>query len=96
MKGQLSPVRPAAVPEAKPRLFDASGVFLRRVLPAQAEELTAAGLAEWRGRDLRCVAAQGQLRRGLDGLTVTMRETADNSRGCYSYVTRTLPEVVRR
>ncbi|MBI4891575.1 MAG: hypothetical protein HY821_13200 [Acidobacteria bacterium] len=95
MTAATLPVRPVAVSKGKLRLFDASGIFLRRVLPAQADELLAAGLAEWRGRDLRFVAVEGKLCRGLDGLTVTKRETSENPRGCYTYSTRTLLEVNR-
>lgn len=86
-----SPVRREPVPERKVRLFGADGTFLLRISADQEDELLAAGLAEWRGRDLRMIYLDSPVRRGLDGMSVTNRETDENARGCYSYATRTLP-----
>ncbi len=84
------PVPRERVSTPKLRLFAANGQFLQRTTPAQCEALLTAGLAERRGNDLRMVAME--MRRGLDGLYVTRRETAVNARGCYSFATRTMPD----
>lgn len=95
MRASNSPAAEKAHSGRRVRLFDGVGGFLRTVSACQADELVAVGLAEWRGDLLRFVAAQAQFRRGLDGLKVNRRETADNARGCYTYPTRTLLEVTQ-
>lgn len=75
-------VRREPVPERKLRLFGADGTFLMRIDIAQSDELLAAGLAEWRGRDLRMIFLDSPVRRGLDGLhTVKHSEGVKNCRG---------------
>ncbi len=63
-------VAAATVPQGssagKLRLFAARGGFMRRVDRRQADELIAAGLAEWRGSDLRMIELE-RYRRGLNG-----------------------------
>jgi hypothetical protein len=77
------------VSAAKVRLFAPDGAFLMRATSEQVDKLLAAGLAEWRGRDLRMIGESW--RRGLDGLRVTKSETPENARGVFSFATRTLP-----
>ena len=87
----LEPSVRASSPVHKPRIrvFAADGRFVIRACPDQADKLLAAGLAEWRGRNLRLIGTPG--RRGLDGLRVILHETPENARNCYSFATRTLP-----
>jgi hypothetical protein len=86
----------ASVPQAarasagRVRLFGADGGFLRRVDSAQADELAATGLAEWRGSELRMIGLE-RYRRGLDGAWVHRVETFDNPRGCYTFRRGVMP-----
>jgi hypothetical protein len=80
----------ARVSIGKVRLFAADGAFMRRVDCLQADELAAAGLAEWRGDSLRMIELE-RYRRGLNGACVHRAETSDNVRGCYTFGRGVLP-----
>lgn len=71
-------------------LYAAAGGFLRRINLAQADELIAAGLAEWRGDDLRMIALE-RYRSGLNGARVHCRETQDNTRNNWAFGRGVLP-----
>jgi hypothetical protein len=91
MTGATASVPQAArVSTGRVRLFAADGGFLRRVDSAQADELIAAGLAEWRGGDLRMIALE-RYRSGLNGARVHCRETVDNARGNWAFGRGVLP-----
>jgi len=82
--GTPLPVRREPVSEPKVRLFGSDGHFVMRATTQQTAELLHAGLAEWRGRDLRMIAGGG--RHGLDGLHVVAH--SDGVKNCYGFARR--------